>query len=293
MKVICITGLPGSGKTTAQIALKDNLSNVGIVEGDKILAQDNYAIALPILEQVYGIEGMTFRDVAAGLGTATDEQRPGLIEKAKRFMDILSVQLDEKMREQIEQFRQEGKNNVVVEYVGLVDSFLANEKIGHPSVWAMADERILIDTDEAKRKENLEKRENNNTSINSDNAVLRGRQIAHKYVVHVENIKSVFNAMKENGERGAIHNNYDEQYYKDVMGVCSGIIETDKLSNPQHYVKKLSAMLNDEQKQNLISQFGEKAEQLTDHEKLQILEGLAMVVQQQAPQSQGGPEDDR
>jgi uridine kinase len=202
MKVICITGQFGSGKTTAVGIMARCLPNSAAIYGDGFLV----AALLQHQKEFEEIYQMPLDEdhPTASLRAANDKASPENIAVYRRFCEIFMPSIENEIEKAVAAERRQGKSFVVVEYVGLA-SF---------AIWRRADYRVVIKTDDKLRAANLYRRDVAKRSYNEGFERLREK-------VFAEIIR------KASGVDFIVENNFDEVFEKDLSGLCQAIEKGD------------------------------------------------------------------
>ena len=146
MKTICISGLCGSGKTTAVTTLAQHLPNSAAVHGDiffrtALLRHKNE------FEEIYGFRLDTAQP-GRSLRRAANNASIESIRKYHEFFHILAPYIEQEIENAVFANQKQGKNFCLVEYVTL-PMF---------RIWAQADYRVIVFQNKELRKSKVRER---------------------------------------------------------------------------------------------------------------------------------------
>lgn len=218
-KIICISGLMGSGKSTAAEFLQRRLggNDCELIIGDSFNQAVMEALAAEgVFEEVLGIpfNPKTFREDGIRISESSPEGKGK--EKVEHIRILFDQRVGELISEEVERLKQQSNAEfIIVEHRGAV-SF---------KMWDQADKRIIVDVDEKIRIERLANREFSYIRANPNPSAEDFR----KFEVNVKSLlaaspeetKAAIDKMVENGEgSGIIRNNGTKLEYEFAVENC-------------------------------------------------------------------------
>ena len=200
MKIICIAGHCGSGKTTAIKIMAKHLPNSAVVRGDSFFTS-NLKKYGNVFEEIYKTH-MNMENPLGSFEFVYKEATAEGIENYLRFFNTFAVSLEEEIENAISEIKH-GKDFVLVEYVTLPIF----------KVWQYADCRIMIVSNKKARSEKLSERAAlRNSTVNDVFTFVRESALAGL----IENVSNV---------DFTVENSYNEKFEQDLMGICQTLKE--------------------------------------------------------------------
>ena len=200
MKIICLTGHCGTGKTTAIKIMEKQLPNSVVVRGDKfwidaILKYQNE------FEEIYHVPLDINKPYECLINLSNDSKIESKEKFLKFFCSFVSF-IEKNIEEKIVEYKKNEIEFILVEYVTL-SMF---------KIWKQADFRIKITSNQEKRfvkiaERTLEKRGTNNED---EFAKLRENVFA-RFIDNIDDVDVV------------IHNDYNNEFEKELINLCSKI----------------------------------------------------------------------
>jgi len=201
MKLICIAGNCGSGKTTAIDIMAQNLPNSVSVRGDLYL-KDALLNNTKEFEDIYNVPldskqpFRSFMSVSVGASTAIK------IEKYIRMFNAFKPFIENEIEKAIKEHKNQDKDFILVEYVAL------------PSykTWKKADYRAIITSEKELRIKKMKERMISKYDKNEEKFTLLSETALTIFTEKADNIDFI------------IQNKYNENFEKDLIECCQKIV---------------------------------------------------------------------
>jgi len=207
MKIICLTGYSGSGKSKATDLFVENLPNATSIKGSVFLR--NSAPLFPKeFEEIF--------EIPLDVNHPEDSLREGVNKSAfqhRAYMDVIASYMENEIENTIKTATEKGFGFLVIDWIELPKM----------EVWKRADYRIMVDAPDkirtahlinrGGRSENVKKFYSENTSI-----------------IRKETFKGVLCSAKLVDY--LIYNEYDEHLSNEIQYLCDKIIKSKNLLLP-------------------------------------------------------------
>ena len=200
MKIICITGHCGTGKTTAIKIMEKQLPNSAVVRGDKywidaILKHQNE------FEEIYHIPLDMNKPYECLINVSNDSNIENK-EKFLKFFCSFAPFIEKNIEEKILECQKSAKDFILVEYVTL-PMF---------QIWKKADFRIMITSNREKRHIKIAERTLEKRGTNNEDEFAKLRE--NVFARFIENINDV---------DITIYNKYNNEFAKELIELCDKI----------------------------------------------------------------------
>jgi len=200
MKIICITGYRGSGKTTAIKIMANNLSNSAIIRGNIFLV---YSLLKHTkeFEKIFKIpfdkENPYDCIISAGNNDSVDN-----IERNRQFFKYIFPFIETEIEKAINEQKSRGREFILVEYVSLPIF----------KIWKQADYRVMIVSNKEQRGIKMcERMITMNESFKEEGWHNLSEKLFEDIIENAENIDFT------------VENRYNENYEKDLIHLCQKI----------------------------------------------------------------------
>jgi len=196
MKVICVAGNRGSGKTTAATIFQESLPNSMVVDlGVQMFG--GVAYFADEFEKIFGIK-VDLENLKPTYGKTVYSPQ----DAQKTFYSLNMAHVEGEAMKLIAKAKFNSYDYCVLLFHG----------IGKMNIWQNAEYRILLDMELDERKEEiLRQRQLREHGHYKEGIFAKSRASLDEYVRNLENVDFI------------VTNNYDEQFRKDLVQICDKI----------------------------------------------------------------------
>lgn len=201
MKLICMAGDCGSGKTTAIDIMAQNLPNSVIVRGDLYL-KDALLNSTKEFEDIYNVPLDRKQPFRSFMSVSVSDSTAINIKNYIRMFNAFIPFIENEIEKAIKEYKNKDKDFILVEYVAL------------PSykTWKKADYRAMITSENELRINKLKERMISKYDKNEEKFTLLSETALTLFTERADNVDFI------------IKNKYNENFRNDLIECCQKIV---------------------------------------------------------------------